>query len=337
MKRPTTQPRAQRYVYLAAVALTLTLSACTTSDQAHKSNPKFGMPTAPTAAQLSLLEQQWVDPVSETSAPNTSYRLYDTPSRGAHTQGSYLIYQPNLGENNKTRFPVIYWLHGGMGNQREAEYAITQMHQDMLQGKMPPAIIVAPQALPTGWYVNSWDGQRPIENVLIRDLLPHIDKNYPTLTSAKYRALEGMSMGGYGALRLALTHPDLFGAASAYAPSILRTLSDEPSYRTASTFNASQALFAQLSPWQAMIDHADTAHKNGLKIQIVTGGKDERLNQTLTQFSTQLNQYKISSATKNAPTAGHNYQEIRSGLADPSQFWRDMWRAASPQSKPSAK
>lgn len=178
MKRPTTQPRAQRYVYLAAVVLILTLSACTTSDEAHKPNPKFGMPTAPTAAQLSLLEQQWVDPVSTTSAPNTSYRLYDTPSRGAHTQGSYLIYQPNLGENNKTRFPVIYWLHGGMGNQREAEYAITQMHQDMLQGKMPPAIIVAPQALPTGWYVNSWDGQRPIENVLIRDLLPHIDKNY---------------------------------------------------------------------------------------------------------------------------------------------------------------
>jgi hypothetical protein len=31
------------------------------------------------------------------------------------------------------------------------------------------------------------------------------------------------------------------------------------------------------------------------------------------------------SATKNAPAAGHNYQEIRSGLAAPSQFWREIW------------
>ena len=109
----------------------------------------------------------WIDP-NTTPPAGTLYKLYDTPARGAGTQGSYLIYLPPSYEAEVTRrYPVIYWLHGGLGSQTEAaNIAVPSFAAAMQAGKLPETIIVIPQALPSGWYVNSKDGARPIEDVL---------------------------------------------------------------------------------------------------------------------------------------------------------------------------
>ena len=124
----------------------------------------------------------WIDP-NATPLAGTLYKLYDTPARSAGTQGSYLICLPPGYHTEIARcYPVIYWLHGGFGSQTEAaNIAVPHFAAAMRSGKLPETILVIPQALPGGWYVNSKDGACPIEDVLIRDLIPHIDATYRTL------------------------------------------------------------------------------------------------------------------------------------------------------------
>jgi enterochelin esterase-like enzyme len=80
-------------------------------------------------------------------------------------------------------------------------------------------IIVLPQG-DQGYWVNHINGGPQWGDYFSRDLIQHIDATYPTIADAKHRAVGGMSMGGWGALYQAFTHPDLFGVVGAHAPSL---------------------------------------------------------------------------------------------------------------------
>ena len=56
-----------------------------------------------------------------------------------------------------------------------------------------------------------------METIILKELVPHIDETYRTLASRQGRLIEGFSMGGYGAARLAFKHHEIFGAASILA------------------------------------------------------------------------------------------------------------------------
>jgi S-formylglutathione hydrolase FrmB len=60
------------------------------------------------------------------------------------------------------------------------------------------------------YYKDSADGRYPAEKLIIQDLIPHIDGTYRTVAAREGRAIEGFSMGGRGATRLALKYPELF-------------------------------------------------------------------------------------------------------------------------------
>lgn len=59
-------------------------------------------------------------------------------------------------------------------------------------------------------WANSFDGRQAMEDVLVQDLVPFIDHHYRTLPEAANRAIGGLSMGGYGAVNIALHHPEVF-------------------------------------------------------------------------------------------------------------------------------
>ena len=85
------------------------------------------------------------------------------------------------------------------------------VHKWMLpckNGSMLPCIVVFVQGLPIGWYNNSKDGTMPVEDVIIRDLIPHIDNTYRTINRREARGIDGMSMGGYGSLHLGFKYPN---------------------------------------------------------------------------------------------------------------------------------
>jgi endo-1,4-beta-xylanase len=152
---------------------------------------------------------EWID--SDHNAPNgTLYKTFASKTLGHDV--SYLIYLPPDYDKDAKRYPVIYWLHGMGANQRGgAQMYVPHVTAAVQEGIMPPAIIVLVNGMVKSFYCDSVDGQVPMETVVTKELIPHIDQTYRTLAKREDRLIEGYSMGGFGAAHLGFKYPELFG------------------------------------------------------------------------------------------------------------------------------
>ena len=268
---------------------------------------------------------EWIDP--DTSEPaGMHYHLFPTPSRGAGTQASCLVYlPPDYDKQQKRRYPVLYWLHGGAGSQREGVWMVTRIDEEIRKGSLPPFIVVLVQGLPDVRYINSKDGSRPVEDVLIRDLIPHIDASFRTIATRKGRAIEGMSMGGYGALRLGFKFPELFGTVSALAPSI-KPMSEEPEV-VREPFGNDPAFWESVGPWNTVKQHASEVRGHTL-VRLFVGDQDPLL-KPVTEYHQLLDSLGIQHEFSIVSGAHHRYDEIITRMpTDPLLFWA---KAFAPQ------
>jgi enterochelin esterase-like enzyme len=135
---------------------------------------------------------------------------------------TYRIYlPPDYQTRPQRRYPVLYMLHGNGGNYTEwsDSYLPEQADRMMVAGQIPPFIIVMPDDGETTYWANWSDGPRWGDYVA-EDVVSTIDQRYRTLPNARSRAIGGLSMGGLGALNLAMQHPDVFGIVGAHSPSV---------------------------------------------------------------------------------------------------------------------
>jgi Predicted esterase len=75
-------------------------------------------------------------------------------------------------------------------------------------------IVVFVNGMLDSFYCDAANAPRPVETVIIRELIPHIDATYRTIALREGRMIEGFSMGGFGAARLGFKYPNLFGSIS---------------------------------------------------------------------------------------------------------------------------
>jgi enterochelin esterase-like enzyme len=174
--------------------------------------------TALLLAPLALLHAQkaplWVLP--EVDAPRVQRVLFD--SKAAGRQVSCHVFTPEGYERDKEgRFPVLYWLHGTGGGLPGIAPVSAWFDAAIREGKIPPMLVVFPNGLASSMWCDSKDGAVPMETIVIKELLPHIDATFRTLAKREGRIIEGFSMGGYGAARLGFKYPQLFGAVSVLA------------------------------------------------------------------------------------------------------------------------
>jgi enterochelin esterase-like enzyme len=87
-------------------------------------------------------------------------------------------------------------------------------------GDAPPMIIVMPDA-GVSWYVNSSDGKLNYEDFFIKELIPFVDSVYRTRAAKEFRAVAGLSMGGFGTLIMTMKHPGMFAAAAPLSAGVL--------------------------------------------------------------------------------------------------------------------
>lgn len=283
----------------------------------------------------------WVDPVHAVPV-NTDYVLYPTPSRGDGTEGSCLVYLPDgYDDASQRRYPVIYYLHGGTGNQREAAWLIDEIHSAIAAGRLDPVIVVSPQALPIGWYVNANESDPkvlsgPVEDVIIKDLISFVDSNYRTVADPSGRGIEGFSMGGRGALALAFSHPDVFGAVSSVAGAVV-DWDEEPLQRALEcTFGDvndpfSRIYFDAWHPKTAACRNAREIIGSGMRVRMWVGDRDrlydENGNRITEHFHQLLERLNIQHSLTVVPGASHNPKEIFDPAVNPYDvsFWQDAF------------
>lgn len=131
----------------------------------------------------------------------------------------YELYLPTGYDTSRLRYPVLYLLHGNGGTGSDwIKHGKLQSVADGLiaSGDMPPAVIVMPDAGVT-WYV---DRKEKMETAILRDLFPEVEKSLRVLQTREGRLIGGLSMGGYGSLRLVLKYPEMFAAAALLSPAI---------------------------------------------------------------------------------------------------------------------
>ncbi len=128
----------------------------------------------------------------------------------------YTVYLPYDYHTSTRYYPVVYLLHGYTDNDTGwLQFGEAHMIADELinDREIPPMIIVMPDA-GVSWYVNNFDASVRYEDFFIDEFIPHIEAQYRVRREKRYRAVSGLSMGGYGTLIYALHHPDLFAAAA---------------------------------------------------------------------------------------------------------------------------
>lgn len=143
----------------------------------------------------------------------------------------YSIYLPPGYNISKRSYHVVYLLHGAGEDglawiwNRGIVYTLDRL---ISKGKIVPMIVVMPDAghknepCPdnTYFYVNRYDGTANYEDYIINDLISHIDTTYRTIPDRLHRAIAGNSMGGYGALSLAMKHVDKFSVVAVNDPAL---------------------------------------------------------------------------------------------------------------------
>jgi len=119
------------------------------------------------------------------------------------------------------RYPVLYFLHG-LGDNEQTLFnsgGWTLLDDLRKQHKMGDFLIVAPEGR-RSFYVNSADGAVRYSDFFLQEFMPQIEGKY-RIHGRTDRAISGISMGGYGALRFAFTHPELFSAVSAQSAALI--------------------------------------------------------------------------------------------------------------------
>jgi len=156
------------------------------------------------------------------SAPRVLERKLWSASLGKEM--SYAVYLPPGYDSAETaRYPVLYMLHGLGGNYLTwKEDGLFDAATSLIQsGGIGPMIIVTPEGERGYWIDQAGSGPR-FGSYVSRDLISTIDHEYRTLPNRLMRAIGGMSMGGHGALQLALNNPDKFGIIGAHSVALRR-------------------------------------------------------------------------------------------------------------------
>src|SRR5271163_4553222 len=133
-----------------------------------------------------------------------------------------VLLPPSYDSARSNRFPVLYFLHG-LGEDEKTLFKsggwnlIEDLRQ---QHKISDFLIVTPEAR-ASFYINSANGKVLYSDFFLREFIPYIEGKYRIRRERKARAISGISMGGYGALRFAFAYPQMFSAVSAQSGALM--------------------------------------------------------------------------------------------------------------------
>jgi S-formylglutathione hydrolase FrmB len=192
--------------------------------------------------------------------------------------GYCALLPPSYDAQPAKKFPVVYLLHGLGGDHT---FLVSTGGWNMIadaweQKRLAEFVIITPQA-GTSFYINSRSGTTKYEDFFIRDFVPQMEKKFRLLGTRSGRAIGGISMGGYGALRLAFKYPQMFVSAAGLMPALMEELphGSRNAYFTA-FFGTAFGSPLDESFWKANSPfvYARTANFDGMHVFLACGQQD---------------------------------------------------------------
>lgn len=240
-----------------------------------------------TAASDASAQAQPSQPVQQTAPSAEAHVEYGSLQSAALGRELKFAIQlpPSYEQEPKRSYAVLYFLHGLNGNEGEFQRrgvaaAVSKMREG---GKIGEFIIVAPNG-ENSFYLNAKNGAR-FEDAIVMDLIPHIEKKYRVIGTQAARAIQGISMGGFGALMIAFKHPQMFSSVTAHSSALFIELPDASGTDRRSVFMArligkmygdppDANYFRANNPLSLAETNAAAIKKSGLKIYFDVGEQD---------------------------------------------------------------
>lgn len=133
------------------------------------------------------------------------------------------VYLPPGYEQSKQRYPVIYYLHGFLDNDSIRPNMKAMLDMAVIKNKIRPYILVIADnyTLYSGSFYSNSSLTGNWSDFEAKELVTYMDKNFRTIPTREARGIGGHSMGGYGALKIAMLYPDIFSSVYAMSPGLL--------------------------------------------------------------------------------------------------------------------
>lgn len=144
-------------------------------------------------------------------------------SEAVNRRMAYGVYLPkdyDSKENADKSWPLVIWLHGMWEDHMRfhTRGGAQMLDKAVSEKRLPQCIFVTANGGRSSMYMNR--GKERWQDLISDDLLQHVTKNYRISEKRDERALMGVSMGGMGALRIAFTKPELFGAVAVHSSAV---------------------------------------------------------------------------------------------------------------------
>lgn len=232
--------------------------------------------------------QPLIHSLQNVSHGKVSYRYYKSGTLGTTRQ--LLVYTPpGFNPNGKTKYPVLYLIHGGSDTEETwTKVGRANLIADNLiaQGKAKPMLIVMP-------YGNVRPAPMPdFTKDMVANIIPFVEANYPVNKDSKNRAVAGFSVGGGQTLNIGLTNTDKFAYICSYAP-----------YTATEEF---QKNFTNWSPDAAKIN-------SQLKLFTISVGTDDFLYEPVKKNIAMFEEKKIKTKSYIVP-GGHTWMNCKQYL-----------------------
>ncbi|MCR5795875.1 MAG: hypothetical protein K6G61_11085 [Solobacterium sp.] len=180
---------------------------------------------------------------------------------------------------DSVKLPVLYFLHGRTGDEQLLQQlGMDKIADELIEaGEIRPLRIVCPNMDNSRGINSSNDYEAVIgkygtvhkgryEDYLVQEIIPYVDRVFPTIRDRVGRFIGGVSSGGYAALSIGLRRPELFSKIGGHMPAIDLSFDAEDE-----CYFADQTMWLKYDP----VTIAETAARNDLEIFLDDGKDDE--------------------------------------------------------------
>lgn len=226
------------------------------------------------------LSQPWNNPSGGSLPTGCQHLTYHSAAND--TTIGYIVYLPPNYDSSSaaaTRYPVVYSLAPMEGDEWSNITLASTLQSNIASKAVIPMIMIFVNGRGNTFYADSKDGTVKCETTILKELIPHVDSLFRTVPDRAHRAVDGVSMGGFGAMMMAFKHYDVFGNVGTFIAALVDwdTLSTQTFDQTIPTkmFGSDSTYFnTNYYPFTFVKENADTLKALGMKVRMTDNSGD---------------------------------------------------------------